>query len=939
MQSRSGELAMRPLPAVLLDLHEDLATGKLSLRRGRVAKTVDLVNGNPVSTASTPRDETLGHFLVSSGVISEDQHHQAVERAASLGGKLGEALVALQYLTVEQLIDQLGKQARHKIVQALRWPQGAWRFDEGSQAVEGMQLRMLDVVLGGLRETASDDLSRLARLDGMTFELTERGKRLKHELKKLLGERPFAALSAGAPISEIEKAHGDRVSARTSVDSLLLCDAIVTKVVPAGLGSGTPNVKVAIPPRAPSVNYEIIPPATPDDDLYEMLFDDDESSLGQKTISGAAPLDFDLASEDSGVVAKIDIDEVNAAHEQVASTRTAITAEQQRLKGADHYAALLVDRDAKPDDITDSYQIKLALFERLAGSITDPRDREKVAEIRAAYSAAHTVLTDQRKRAAYDRELAGGELMQAAPALDTELQFKLAEDRMAKREWTQAIGLLKTVIARSPNEADYHAALGWALWNAATPEARFEAGDAARGYFNQALSIDPDHAASHDYKGRVDAALAVDEPGALFHLERAIDRDPTRTDAIATIEKLLVARGELRRLERVIKRVLFRLRGKGGMSEASAWLRLAQVYLDHLDDQPRASEAIATAKKLAPNHPDLRAFQQRLTPAPRASQERIGWHETLGNPQAGAQLVKSTVAAGHADAAFLAAATMVALGSADPQMTALYEQHRIKEPRLPQHALTQAQWAMLRHKDDSPDLGALLEMVAPAVHALAPMTLADSDLDASQVIEDPDLPAAFRRVRDTCAQIVGVATAPVYPRVELGAQIHVLATNPPVLLAGDEALTAPERPELVFRMSRALTFLWPGRAVGASRPGRVLRAIVMAIVREAAGTDVGANDPFAREAEAAVSALAPDARAQARASALRLLSKSGGGLNLSLWAKSLARTADRAGMLLCGDIPVALAGAREVGELDRDLLDFAYSAAHVTLRQQLGLTS
>src|SRR4051812_49663680 len=125
MGSRSGELAMRPLPAVLLDLHEDLATGQLVLKRGRVSKTVDLVNGNPVSTASTPRDETLGHFLVSSGVITEDQHRQAVQRSVETGGKLGEALVAMGILTIEQLIDQLGKQARHKLVQALRWPQGA----------------------------------------------------------------------------------------------------------------------------------------------------------------------------------------------------------------------------------------------------------------------------------------------------------------------------------------------------------------------------------------------------------------------------------------------------------------------------------------------------------------------------------------------------------------------------------------------------------------------------------------------------------------------------------------------------------------------------------------------------------------------------------------------------------------------------------------------
>src|SRR5215468_2332383 len=163
MVARSGELAMRPLPAVLLDLHEEQATGRLSLKRGRVSKTVDLINGNPVSMSSTPRDEMLGHFLVSGGVISEDEHRAAVAHAARAGIKLGEALVALRSLTVEQLIDQLGRQARHKLVQALRWPQGAWRFDPAAEPEDGIQLRMVEVVLDGLRETAVEDLDRLAR--------------------------------------------------------------------------------------------------------------------------------------------------------------------------------------------------------------------------------------------------------------------------------------------------------------------------------------------------------------------------------------------------------------------------------------------------------------------------------------------------------------------------------------------------------------------------------------------------------------------------------------------------------------------------------------------------------------------------------------------------------------------------------------------------------
>ncbi|HMG55649.1 MAG TPA: DUF4388 domain-containing protein, partial [Kofleriaceae bacterium] len=241
MVARSGELAMRPLPAVLLDLHDERATGRLSLKRGRVSKSVDLIDGNPVSMSSTPRDEMLGHFLVSGGVITEDQHRAAVAHAARAGIKLGEALVALQSLSVEQLIDQLGKQARHKLVQALRWPQGAWRFDPDGEPADGIQLAMVEVVLDGLRETAVEDLDRLARLDAMAFELTERGHRLDGGLRRAFGDRPIDAIARGAAIGEIERAFGDRTAARTAVDAMLMCDAIAATVADIGLGTPIPG--------------------------------------------------------------------------------------------------------------------------------------------------------------------------------------------------------------------------------------------------------------------------------------------------------------------------------------------------------------------------------------------------------------------------------------------------------------------------------------------------------------------------------------------------------------------------------------------------------------------------------------------------------------------------------------------------------------------------
>jgi hypothetical protein len=426
-----------------------------------VSKTVDLVNGNPVSTASTPRDETLGHFLVNSGVISEDDHRKAVERATTVGGKLGEALVALQILTIEQLIEQLGKQARHKLVQALRWPQGAWRFDEAHEAVEGMQLRMIDVVLGGLKETAVQDLSRLARLDGLSFELTQRGKRLSHDLRKAFGERGLAILTAGAPMSEIEKAFGERAAARVAVDAMMMCDAIVARASEVGLGVSE-MAKSTLAGVTPAQSRTRTREEDEDSGLYDVLFDSEEAS-----IEGAVPLEFeDTPSRDSGVVSQEALLEANARTAQLAAARKGVAAEHQRVSGADHYAILLIDRDAIAADIDAAFQVKMTLLERNTSGITDPGDRAKLTAIRTAYANARTVLSDPRKRTAYDKELAGGELVQVPPAMDTELSFRRAESMMLKQQWEQALGILRTVLQRSPGEADYHAAVGWAVYHA-----------------------------------------------------------------------------------------------------------------------------------------------------------------------------------------------------------------------------------------------------------------------------------------------------------------------------------------------------------------------------------------------------------------------------------------------------------------------------------------
>jgi hypothetical protein len=172
----------------------------------------------------------------------------------------------------------------------------------------------------------------------------------------------------------------------------------------------------------------------------------------------------------------------------------------------------------------------------------------------------------------------------------------------------------------------------------------------------------------------------------------------------------------------------------------------------------------------------------------------------------------------------------------------------------------------------------------------------------------------------------------VYAHPDFGNDVHVGAADELVLLAGDDALSAPDRPDLGFRLARATSYLWPGRAAGASRPARVMRALFLALFHETVSGGSAGGDP----ARAALDALDRGTRDQARALAQRLLARSQDH-NLSRWAQSLGRTADRFGLLVCGDVPVAVRLASS-GTADGDLLDFARSEAFLRLRAALGLT-
>ncbi len=860
----AGDLELRPLPAVLLDLHDAHATGRFLVRRDRVVKTVELVDGSLLT--ATGRDETLGHFLVASGVISTAQHQTAVGLCApSTGRTIGDALVAMGLLTPDKLIDQLAAQTRYRLLSPMRWPVGAWRFEARQIEPSGLLLSIPETVLTGLRDTASEGTAPHQLLADVYLELTPRGQRLVPLFRTLYGAR----LPERLPEGITAKGLIEQGIAAAVVDALVLTDAVVPAI---------PRVGPALSLRSGDTGERTSERSPLFDELFGGLSTVAPLPIGRDPLElGDDGLDDELLDDDT-----------------TRSARQALLAEAYRVRDLDHYAVLMVDPHASDLEIAAALAERQSQFSRdFYARYQLGSDSGLLEDVHAAYHAAREVLLTDDRRVAYDKELAGGDLTDGG--VEAERLRATGLDLLRRGDASAAAEKLEAAIALRPRDGEALAGLGWATWH--REDRSPEGADLARTYLGRALRAAPNLGLAHQHLGLIELAMGVDEHAALDHLERAARAIPGESIVLDAIASIYLRRGQPRGLERSWRRLLRAATGTAH-EQAALWQRLGTLYSDHLDDPAAARTAFAQGARLGGTAHQIR----RIPTAPSAP---------------------------GSDADFVAASLRVATGDETDADRAVYDDRRPRALPRARTTMSRELWALLRHPDDEADIGALAELLAPAVQRLHPVTLADLAADPGARLSDDALPAAFRGLRNYCAELLGLPAAPVYAHPDFGGDVHVGATAELVLLAGDDALTAPDRPELGFRIARATTYLWPGRAAGASRPARVLRALIMSLFREATTAEDSGDDAV----RAALTALDQSVRDQARGLVSRLLARSPDH-NLSRWAQALGRTADRFGLLVCGDIPVAL---RLAEGRDGDLLAFATSPEFLKLRASLGL--
>ncbi|HEY3352915.1 MAG TPA: response regulator [Polyangia bacterium] len=873
--------------------------------------------------------------------------------------------------------------------------------DTFSDRVTKAVIEPVALILSGLKRTAHDDeiAKQLAARAAARVALTPRAERYRDAFAKVFGVEALAALAARPLLGELLRRGQGGVALLGAVDALLQTamaelDDPAAALAHAGAPRASQGIRAtaafaaitdAVPQADPLALSNLALPTAPgpaasppaDDDaaapgsasLYAELFGGETSQVAPVPQAppavGAAdgvvmqPLDL----PESGIIELLPSAERMRAFTPITHVppppadprleraRQLILKAYLEIHDKNFYEVLGVAPEAPDEEITGAYaaasrKFRLADFEGLDLG----RDYGRLEELNVIFRRAYEVLADPARRLEYDRRIGvGGTMperpgMPGAPATDpfaAEILFHDGEAQLQAGDFAAAAAAFEQAAVKNPEAADYHAHAAWALFRA-----RGEGGlEAARGHLDQAFLVDADLASAHDFAGRIAFELGDDDE-ALPHLERALDLDPGRLDAFSAIEQILTRHKDWRRLERQYRKLIHRV-GEEGDNDLllRLWWNLAEIYRTRVGDLESARVAFEIACRLAPDEPALHQALAEVTgrdPArwgETARALRGWWRLRPDDPTPGRALFALHRGGDRADAALVAAAALAARGIADAP--AAEEFLRAYGPRflvrLPR--LDATLWQRLRHPDDDPDLGDLFALLAPIIRELHPFTLGDLEVSELDRVLPAEVPDAFQRVLGYVCGLFGVAEPAIYRRADFGAEAHVGGTEPPVLLVGPEALGESDRAVLAFRLGRAATYLWPGRAAGGALPSRLLKGFLLgSMVLTVPGLTVEDPDGAVEALRQRLALLPPEVQARLRDLVARI-SREKTSLNLSRWARSLARSADRAGLLVCNDLCAAVRVVAQTGVrgAEDELIDFALSEPYLEAREALGL--
>lgn len=489
--TRRGDFSQRPFAEVLAELYRARATGALLVKRKQVKKIVYLRQGTPELVKSNLLVECLGRILVREKMISEAECQESLKRMRATRRMQGTVLVEMGCMSPHNLQYALVTQLAEKLYDLFRWDSGEYHFNaQVAPPPEPLSLGMTcaQLIHEGVRRAY--DAPRLARVfGGVDQQYVHPSERPLYALQDAgLGDDERALLLLADGHKTVGTLRALKVLPPLETDRLLFAMTCAQMIeLKDRQAEGRPRLSFAdiaqatrteapttrLPPPLPRASRggdaaQGPPPSGPPPSVAP-------ASAAQPSVPPPLPKPTSSPGRPSplvpvgGILPEVTDQSLpwRTGPESLVRERLAQrVAAMQRLTA---FEVLGVTPSASPQEIKSAFVTLAREYH------PDRHSSSASAEVRALaqrlyelISSAHETLMDPRLRERYEAELAHESVRpedeHIGSILAAEGKFQRGEELLRQRNFAEAHRLFREAVALYEPEGEFHAHLGWSLF-------------------------------------------------------------------------------------------------------------------------------------------------------------------------------------------------------------------------------------------------------------------------------------------------------------------------------------------------------------------------------------------------------------------------------------------------------------------------------------------
>ncbi|MDP3154794.1 MAG: response regulator [Archangium sp.] len=564
---------------ILADAYRTRFGGAVRLRRGNVKKIVYFREGTPELVKSNLLVECLGRVLVKEKMISEAECEESLRRMKASKRMQGTVLIEMGCISPHNLQHSLVLQLQHKVWDAFSWDDGEYQFiADAPLPAEPLSIGMTcaQLIHEGVKRTYDEkrlfkafsglDLQYVHPSDDPLYALQDVGLGPEEqELLKLAdGHKTLTTLRALEVLPPFET---DRFFFSMKCAQMVSFKAQHADGKPkvsyaeiAASANAMPAKKSSLPPPLPSMPPPLPPPlpankkpaAHPAEPPLELPWSDAKLAQPMARLDVPPPPPPDASPQrpakkaEPQVLAKSagsllpELSEVVSLPRlsgQEGAQREKLAAKFTAMRRLDYFELLGVKWSATREDVKRAY---FALAKEYHPdkhfSSASAETRALAQQIYDLISTAHDTLTDADDRKRYIAQLEEGAKQpddaDVGKILAAEGKFQRGEELMRLRQYGDANRLFREAITLYPEEGEFHAWEGWALFQADPTRAD----DAVRS-IEQAVNLNPKIDKGYLFLGYIHKATGRPDR-AERQFEKAIQCNPDCTEALRELRLL-----------------------------------------------------------------------------------------------------------------------------------------------------------------------------------------------------------------------------------------------------------------------------------------------------------------------------------------------------------------------------------------------------------------